>query len=123
MSFELRGKDPAIFSSRQPSSSLVEGAGKLQGRDGKVQCVTESILRFLGRRVGRFCKAMQVAASAEGILGGGRSKLSHEGGGHSSHVLAYLFFFLRIIYFMYVSTLLLSLDTPEESIRSHFRWL
>jgi hypothetical protein len=24
---------------------------------------------------------------------------------------------------MYVSTLLLSLDTPEESIRSHFRWL
>jgi hypothetical protein len=27
------------------------------------------------------------------------------------------------IYFMYVSALLLSSDTPEEVIRSHYRWL
>ena len=38
-----------------------------------------------------------------------------------------LFFFVFLkdvfIYFMYVSTLSLSSDTPEESIRSHYRWL
>jgi hypothetical protein len=34
------------------------------------------------------------------------------------------FFFLRFIfYFMYMSTPLLSSDTPEEGIRSHYRWL
>jgi hypothetical protein len=27
------------------------------------------------------------------------------------------------IYFMYMSTLYLSSDTPEEGIRSHYRWL
>ena len=35
------------------------------------------------------------------------------------------FFFLKIyfiIYFMYVSSLLLSSDTPEEGIRFHYRW-
>jgi hypothetical protein len=32
--------------------------------------------------------------------------------------------FLKIfIYFMYKSTPLLSLDTPEEGIRPHYRWL
>jgi hypothetical protein len=31
------------------------------------------------------------------------------------------FFFLRFIYFMYVSTLSLFSDTPEEGIRSHYR--
>jgi len=35
----------------------------------------------------------------------------------------FFFFFLRFIYFMYVSTLELSSDTPEEGIRSHYRWL
>jgi hypothetical protein len=32
------------------------------------------------------------------------------------------FFLKRVIYFMYVSTLSLSSDTPEEGIRSHYRW-
>ena len=32
-------------------------------------------------------------------------------------------FLLRFIYFMYMSTLLLSSDTPEDSIRDHYRWL
>ena len=32
-------------------------------------------------------------------------------------------FFKKKIYFMYRSTLQLSLDTPEEGIRSHYRWL
>jgi len=34
-------------------------------------------------------------------------------------------FFFRIgfIYFMYVSTLSLSSDSPEEGIGSHYRWL
>jgi hypothetical protein len=36
---------------------------------------------------------------------------------------AQLFFFLRFIYFMYMSTPLLSSDTPEEGIRSRCRWL
>lgn len=57
MSFELRAKEPAIFSSRQPSSSLVEGVGKLQGRNEIAQHVTESTLRVLGSLVGRFCSA------------------------------------------------------------------
>jgi hypothetical protein len=38
----------------------------------------------------------------------------------------YLLFFFkkkRIIYFIYVSTLLLFLDTPEEGIKPHYRWL
>ena len=34
----------------------------------------------------------------------------------------YLFIYL-FIYLMYVTTLLLSSDTPEESIGSHYRWL
>jgi hypothetical protein len=34
------------------------------------------------------------------------------------YVCMYLF-----IYLMYVSTLSLSSDTPEEGIRSHYRWL
>jgi hypothetical protein len=33
----------------------------------------------------------------------------------------YLFIYL-FIYLMYMSTLLLSLDTPEEGIRFHYRW-
>jgi hypothetical protein len=34
------------------------------------------------------------------------------------------FFFKKIfIYFIYVSTLLLSSDTPEEDFISHYRWL
>ena len=33
------------------------------------------------------------------------------------------FFFLRFIYCMYVSTLLLSSDIPEKGIRCHYRWL
>jgi hypothetical protein len=32
-----------------------------------------------------------------------------------------MYFFLRFIYFMYMSILLLSSDTPEEGIRSHYR--
>jgi hypothetical protein len=52
--------------------------------------------------------------------------------GHQSPCFALFFFvvvvviFLKIylfIYFMYVSTLSLSSDTPEEGIRSHYRWL
>jgi hypothetical protein len=34
-----------------------------------------------------------------------------------------LFFFLRFVYLLYISTLLLSSDIPEEAIRSHYRWL
>jgi hypothetical protein len=34
-----------------------------------------------------------------------------------------LIFFYRIIYFMYVSTVLLSSDMSEEGIGSHYRWL
>jgi hypothetical protein len=33
------------------------------------------------------------------------------------------FFFLRFIYLLYVSTLWLSSDTPEEGVRSCFGWL
>lgn len=32
-------------------------------------------------------------------------------------------FLKRFIYFMYMSTLWLSSDTPEEGVRSHYRWL
>jgi hypothetical protein len=32
-------------------------------------------------------------------------------------------FFKKRIYFMYVSTLSMSSDTPEEGVRSHYRWL
>jgi hypothetical protein len=35
----------------------------------------------------------------------------------------FLSFFQRFIYFMYVSTPLLSSDTPEEGITPHYRWL
>ena len=35
----------------------------------------------------------------------------------------WLFFFLRFIYLLYVSTLLLSSDTPEEGVRTHYGWL
>jgi hypothetical protein len=35
----------------------------------------------------------------------------------------YFYFFLRFIYLLYVSTLWLSSDTPEEGIRSCYRWL
>jgi hypothetical protein len=35
----------------------------------------------------------------------------------------FFFFFLRFIYLMYMSTLQLFSDTPEEGIRSHYRWL
>jgi hypothetical protein len=31
--------------------------------------------------------------------------------------------FLKDIYFMYMSTLSLSSDTPEENIKSHYKWL
>jgi len=34
----------------------------------------------------------------------------------------FFFFFLKI-YLLYITTLLLSSDTPEEGIRSHYRWL
>jgi hypothetical protein len=37
--------------------------------------------------------------------------------------LDFYFFFLRLIYFIHTSTLQLSSDTPEEGIRSHYRWL
>jgi hypothetical protein len=43
--------------------------------------------------------------------------LSHSGPAHSSPMI-YLF-----IYLLYVSTLPLSTDTPEEGIRSHYEWL
>jgi hypothetical protein len=33
------------------------------------------------------------------------------------------FFFLRLVYLLYVSTLKLSSDTLEEGIGSHYRWL
>jgi hypothetical protein len=36
---------------------------------------------------------------------------------------ATLFFFLIYLFYINVSTLLLSSDTPEEGIRSHYRWL
>jgi hypothetical protein len=38
---------------------------------------------------------------------------------------AFCFCFFKdlFIYFMYMSTPLLSSDTPEEGIRSHHRWL
>jgi hypothetical protein len=39
------------------------------------------------------------------------------------HFLLLLLLLLRFIYFMYMSTLSLSSDTPEEGIRSHYRWL
>ena len=35
----------------------------------------------------------------------------------------HLHFFLRFIYFLYMSTLSLSSVTPEEGIGSHYRWL
>jgi len=35
---------------------------------------------------------------------------------------SYLFIYL-FIYLMYVGALLLSSDTPEEAIRSHYKWL
>jgi hypothetical protein len=44
----------------------------------------------------------------------------------SSYFFLVLFFFLKIdlvIYFIYVSTLTLSSDTPEVGIISHYRWL
>jgi len=34
-----------------------------------------------------------------------------------------ILFFKRFIYFMFMSTLSLSSDTPEKGIRSHYRWL
>jgi hypothetical protein len=35
-----------------------------------------------------------------------------------------IFFFLHIfIYFIYLNTLSLFSDTPEEGIRSHYKWL
>jgi hypothetical protein len=57
----------------------------------------------------------------------GQSRLYDEvwvEGSTGSRPTVYLFFFfLRFIYFMYVSTLSLSSDTPEEGIRSHYGWL
>jgi hypothetical protein len=41
----------------------------------------------------------------------------------SRPTLFFFFFFKRIIYCIYVSTLQLSSDTPEEAIGSHYRWL
>jgi hypothetical protein len=38
-------------------------------------------------------------------------------------LLPQLFFFLRFVYLLYVSTLWLSSDTPEEGVRSHYGWL
>jgi hypothetical protein len=38
-------------------------------------------------------------------------------------VISHVYFFLRLIYFMYVNTLSLSSDTPEEGIRFCYRWL
>jgi hypothetical protein len=40
--------------------------------------------------------------------------------GSHHYISETFFFFLRFIYFMYVSTLLLSSDTPEEGIRFHY---
>jgi len=37
--------------------------------------------------------------------------------------LFFFFFFLRFIYYLYVSTLYLSSDTPVEGVRCHYRWL
>jgi len=34
-----------------------------------------------------------------------------------------VWFFLRFIYLLYLNTLSLSSDTPEEGIGSHYRWL
>jgi hypothetical protein len=41
------------------------------------------------------------------------------------YIIIYFFFFFkkRFVYLLYVSTLLLSSDTPEEGVRSRFRWL
>jgi len=41
----------------------------------------------------------------------------------SGRTVSALFFFFLKIYLLYISTLLLSSDTPEEGIRSHYRWL
>jgi hypothetical protein len=35
----------------------------------------------------------------------------------------FIIFLKYFIYFIYVSTPLLSSDTPEEGIRPHYRWL
>jgi hypothetical protein len=42
---------------------------------------------------------------------------------HGAISPAPIYFFKRIIYFMYVSTLSRSSDTPEEGMGSHYRWL
>jgi hypothetical protein len=62
--------------------------GLLQGLVGKDKMLEMGMVENLGRR---------------GRRGEGEGKL-------------FLFFFLRFIYFMYVSTLSLSSDTPEEGI-------
>jgi hypothetical protein len=42
--------------------------------------------------------------------------------GSRCRIFFFLFFF-KIIYFIYMSTLHLSSDTPEDGIGSHYRWL
>jgi len=40
-----------------------------------------------------------------------------------SDLLRIFFFFFRFIYLLYINTLYLSSDTPEEGLRSHYGWL
>ena len=57
----------------------------------------------------------------------GSSHLYLHGSSYLVHVCSWHSFFIffkdLFIYFMYVSTLSLSLDTPEEGIESYFIWL
>jgi hypothetical protein len=54
----------------------------------------------------------------------GAAILKHPHYGHAGRILSSLFLFKDLfIYFMYVSTLLLSSGTPEEGIGSYYRWL
>jgi len=47
----------------------------------------------------------------------------HQFSESATKALLKFLFLLRFIYLFYVGTLLLSSDTPEEGIRSHYRWL
>jgi hypothetical protein len=42
---------------------------------------------------------------------------------HSQPLNVFFFFFFKDLFIIYVSTLKLSSDTPEEEVRSHYGWL